>query len=143
MAAEGPLPQTRFVLRKALEHDLQIIVCINKIDRQDARSSEVLNEIYDLFIDLDANDAQLDFPVLYSIGRQGIAKRAEDGEENDLKELFETIVEQVPGPKHDPEQPFPNVSCKPWTLRVSGTIGNRESISRQSNFRRSTCQNWP
>ncbi|MCB0355349.1 MAG: GTP-binding protein, partial [Bdellovibrionales bacterium] len=74
-SSEGPLPQTRFVLRKALERKLPIIVVINKIDRSDARPQAVINEIYDLFIDLDANDEQLEFPILYAIGRDGIAKR--------------------------------------------------------------------
>ena len=75
-ASEGPLPQTRFVLRKTLEADLPVIVVINKIDRKDARPQEVLNEIYDLFIDLDAGEAQLEFPVLYAIGREGVAMNA-------------------------------------------------------------------
>ena len=74
-AAEGPLPQTRFVLKKTLEKGLKVIVIINKIDRKDARPDEILDEIYDLFIDLDANDEQLDFPYLYAIGRQGVVKK--------------------------------------------------------------------
>ena len=78
-AAEGPLPQTRFVLRKALERGLKIIVVVNKIDRKDARAQEVLNEVYDLFIDLDATEEQLEFPVLYAIGRDAVAMRELDG----------------------------------------------------------------
>ncbi|HXR36602.1 MAG TPA: GTP-binding protein, partial [Candidatus Binataceae bacterium] len=78
-ACEGPLPQTRFVLKKALESGLVPVVCINKIDRHDARPAEVLDEVYDLFIDLDANDTQLDFPVLYTNAREGIALTAPDG----------------------------------------------------------------
>src|SRR5436190_10118914 len=81
-ASEGPLPQTRFVLKKALELGLPPIVVINKIDRKDARSKEVLDEIYDLFIDLDATDAQLDFPVLYTIARDGVCRRTPDGEDH-------------------------------------------------------------
>ena len=77
-AAEGPLPQTRFVLRKALERGLKIIVVVNKIDRKDARAQEVLNEVYDLFIDLDATEEQLEFPVLYAIGRDAVAMRELD-----------------------------------------------------------------
>ena len=73
-ASEGPLPQTRFVLKKALEGQKKVLVVVNKIDRQDARAAEVLDEIYDLFIDLDANEEQLEFPVLYAIGKDGIAK---------------------------------------------------------------------
>ena len=83
-ASEGPLPQTRFVLRKALESGLRIIVVINKIDRHDARAEEVLDVIYDLFIDLDANDEQIDFPVLYANGRAGIAQRSLEEPGQDL-----------------------------------------------------------
>ena len=79
-ASEGPLPQTRFVLKKALEAGLKIIVVINKIDRKDARPKEVLDEIYDLFFDLDATEEQIDFPVLYAIGREGIAQKTAGGE---------------------------------------------------------------
>lgn len=105
-AAEGPLPQTRFVLRKALKAGLKIIVVVNKIDRKDARAQEVLNEVYDLFIDLDATEEQLEFPVLYAIGREGVAMRRLDDERRDLSPLFDTILEEVPGPVHDPAEPF-------------------------------------
>lgn len=105
-AAEGPLPQTRFVLRKALQAGLRIIVVVNKIDRKDARAPEVLNEIYDLFIDLDANEEQIEFPVLYAIGREGVAMYHLEDERKDLSPLFNTILEEVPGPVHDPTEPF-------------------------------------
>ncbi len=105
-AAEGPLPQTRFVLKKALESKLKIIVVINKIDRPDARIDKVLDEIYDLFIDLDASDEQLDFSVLYAIGKQGIAKKTVDGSENDLTVLFEEIVSQIPPPSYTNKDSF-------------------------------------
>ncbi|WP_291439454.1 translational GTPase TypA [Desulfovibrio sp.] len=105
-SSEGPLPQTRFVLRKTLEAGLPVVVVINKIDRKDARPEEVLNEIYDLFIDLDASEAQLEFPVLYAIGRQGVAMENIDDEQKDLSPLFEAILKYIPGPAHDPEQPF-------------------------------------
>jgi GTP-binding protein len=105
-SSEGPLPQTRFVLRKALEAGISIIVVVNKIDRQDARPQEVLNEVYDLFIDLDATEEQLDFPVLYAIGREGIAMHKIGDESKNLAPLFDTIVKHIPGPSHDPEQPF-------------------------------------
>ncbi|MCP5468335.1 MAG: translational GTPase TypA [Deltaproteobacteria bacterium] len=105
-SAEGPLPQTRFVLKKALESHLKIILVINKIDRKDARAQEVLNEVYDLFIDLDASEDQIEFPVLYAIGRDGIAKRNIDDEGTDLKPLLETIVEVVPGPSYQEQEPF-------------------------------------
>jgi GTP-binding protein len=98
-AAEGCLPQTRFVLRKALEQNLPAIALVNKIDRQDARPEEVLNEVYDLFIDLGANDQQIEFPVLYSISRDGIAKKSLEEESSSLKPLFETIIERVPHPE--------------------------------------------
>lgn len=105
-ASEGPLPQTRFVLRKALSAGLPVIVVINKIDRKDARPSEVLNEVYDLFIDLGASEEQIEFPVLYAIGRDGVAMRDLSDERVDLSPLFETILEAIPGPVHDPDQPF-------------------------------------
>ena len=97
-AAEGCLPQTRFVLRKALELKLPAIALVNKIDRQDARPAEVVNEIYDLFIDLGANDEQIEFPILYSISRDGIAKKNLADESKNLRPLFEQIVETIPAP---------------------------------------------
>src|ERR1700682_3054694 len=102
-ASEGPLPQTRYVLMKALEAKLPPIVVINKIDRADARIPEVLNEIYDLFIDLDATQDQLDFPALYTNPRTGVAKLDPAGESTDLRHLFETILSTIPPPSGDPE----------------------------------------
>ncbi len=102
-ASEGPLPQTRFVLRKALDSKLKPIVVINKIDRPDARSQEVLNEIYDLFIDLDATEEQLDFPVLYCIAKDGIASLESEFDDGDLRPLFEQILETIPAPRYDPD----------------------------------------
>ncbi|HLX46570.1 MAG TPA: translational GTPase TypA [Bryobacteraceae bacterium] len=102
-ASEGPLPQTRYVLMKALEARLPPIVVINKIDRPDARIQEVLNEIYDLFIDLDAVEDQLGFPVIYTNAREGIAKMSPDGDEKDLRALFEAILAHIPAPVGDPE----------------------------------------
>jgi len=100
-ASEGPLPQTRFVVKKALAKNLPIILVINKIDRSDARIDEVINEVYDLFIDLDANDEQIDFPILYTVAKSGEA-HLELGDGNDnLKPLFDTIIEHVPGPAVD------------------------------------------
>ncbi|MDR0842799.1 MAG: translational GTPase TypA [Acidobacteriota bacterium] len=98
-ASEGPLPQTRFVLRKALEQKLPTIVVVNKIDRSDARPQEVVNEIYDLFIDLDAGEAQIDFPILYAISKLGVAKRSLDDPSEDLRPLFEQILETIPAPE--------------------------------------------
>ena len=105
-ASEGPLPQTRFVLSKALERGLKLIVVVNKIDRADARPAEVLNEVYDLFIDLDAGEDQLEFPVLYAVGKQGIAFTDTDKPGTDLAPLFAAILEHIPGPSCDPEAPF-------------------------------------
>jgi len=105
-ASEGPLPQTRFVLRKALERRLTPIVVINKIDRPDARAGEVLNEIYDLFIDLDANEDQLDFPVLYTNARIGTATRDPKDEGDDLRPLLDAVVEHVPPPRGNPDAPL-------------------------------------
>ncbi|MCK5541882.1 MAG: translational GTPase TypA [Desulfobacterales bacterium] len=105
-ASEGPLPQTRFVLKKAFEARHKIIVIINKIDRADARVEEVLNEIYDLFIDLDATDEQLDFKVLYAIGRDGIVKKDIKDNADNLNVLFSTIIEEMPPPSYDPDEPF-------------------------------------
>jgi GTP-binding protein len=105
-ASEGPLPQTRFVLRKAFEAGLPPIVVINKIDRPDARVQEVLNEIYDLFIDLDASEDQLDFPVLYCNARKGICRLTPDGPDATLAPLFEQIVTSVPPPAYDPAMPL-------------------------------------
>ena len=102
-AAEGPLPQTRFVLKKALEAGLPPIVVVNKIDRQDARPAEVLDEIYDLFIDLDAAEDQLDFPVLYTNAKAGTAARALGEPSQTLAPLFETILATVPAPRFNPE----------------------------------------
>ncbi len=105
-ASEGPLPQTRFVLKKTLEAGLKVVVVINKIDRQDARPDEVLDEIYDLFIDLDANDEQLEFPLLYAIGRDGIAQKTLTEKGTNLDVLFELILNEIPPPACDPAKPL-------------------------------------
>ncbi len=105
-ASEGPLPQTRYVLSKALEQKLPVIVVINKIDRQDARPEEVVNEVYDLFIDLDASDEQIDFPILYAISRDGIAKHELDHENQDLRPLFDQILKTIPPPICDENLPL-------------------------------------
>src|SRR6202451_1206213 len=102
-ASEGPLPQTRYVLQKALAAKLPPIIVLNKIDRVDARPAEVLDEIYDLFIDLDATEDQLDFPVVYTNARDGVAHRKPDDDSKDLLPLFETIVKSIAPPPGDPE----------------------------------------
>jgi len=97
-ASEGPLPQTRYVLRKALEARLPAVVVVNKIDRSDARPAEVLNEIYDLFIDLDATEEQLDFPIIYTNAKTGVARTTPEGTEGDLRPLFEALIAHIPPP---------------------------------------------
>ncbi len=105
-AAEGPLPQTRFVLKKALEMNLVPIVVINKIDRGDARPNEVLDEVYNLFINLGAEYEQLDFPVIYAIGKRGIAQYSLEQSSETLEPLFETIIKHIPPPIYRPDEPF-------------------------------------
>ncbi len=105
-ASEGPLPQTRFVLNKALKAGLKIIVVINKIDRHDARPDEVLDEIYDLLIDLDASEDQLKFPLLFAVGRDGIAMQNLEEQSENLHILMDTILKEIPGPSHNPDAPF-------------------------------------
>jgi len=105
-ASEGPLPQTRFVLKKALELNLQPILVINKIDRPDARIQEVLNEVYDLFIDLDATEEQLEFPIVYTNAKIGTAKLNMDDDAKDLRKLFELIIKTVPAPDGDKNAPL-------------------------------------
>lgn len=105
-AAEGPLPGTKFVLKKSLDLDLKPIVVINKIDRKDARAHQVLDEVFELFLSLGANDKQLDFPTIYCIAKQGIAKRELDQESSNLEPLFEAIIASVPPPPGDTAAPF-------------------------------------
>ncbi len=138
-AAEGPMPQTRAVLAKALELGLPPIVVINKIDRQDARPAEVLNEIYDLFIDLGATEEQIEFPVIYSVARQGTCTPSPGGELTDLRPLFETIVAHVPPPAGDPGHPLqilvtnvaPDDYLGPLAIGrvVDGTVRNRQPVT--------------
>jgi GTP-binding protein len=103
-SSEGPLPQTRFVLRKTLARKLPIILVINKIDRQDARIEEVINEVYDLFIDLDADEEQIEFTILYTNAKKGIALKEKDGTSEDLKPLLDAIIDVIPGPEGSDEE---------------------------------------
>ncbi len=138
-AAEGPLPQTRFVVQKALELDLPAIVVLNKIDRQDARPDEALDEIYDLFIDLGAGDEQIDFPVLYTIATEGQCATEPDGELTTLRPLFESILDTIPAPQGDPDATLqvlvtsmqPNEYLGPLALGrvMHGTIRDRQKIA--------------
>jgi GTP-binding protein len=110
-AAEGPLPQTRFVLSKCIERGFPVVVVINKIDRSDARAHDVLSEVFDLFCDLEASDAQTDFPVIYAVAKRGEAKRELEEEARDLKPLFETILDRIPPPPGDPGEPLQMIVC--------------------------------
>lgn len=110
-ASEGPLPQTRFVLRKALAAKLPVILCVNKVDRPDARIKEVVDDTYELFLDLEATDDQIDFPIVYASAKAGRASlnRPDDGsmpDSPDLEPLFQTIMETIPAPVYDPEAPL-------------------------------------
>lgn len=110
-SSEGPMPQTRFVLQKSLECGLKPILLINKIDKNDSRCVEVIDEVYELFLELNATDEQLDFPILYGIAREGIVKYEENDQNNDIQPLFETILKHV--------EPFPNVKDEPLQMQVS------------------------
>jgi len=103
-SSEGPLPQTRFVVKKALEKKLPVILVINKIDRADARPDEVIDEVYDLFIELDADDKQIDFPIIYTNAKLGLSKLSLDGDTDNLEPLFNTIIESIPGPDVEDEE---------------------------------------
>jgi GTP-binding protein len=137
-AAEGPLPQTKFVLRKSLALGYRPIVLINKIDRKDARPDDVLNMVFDLFVSLDADDEQLDFPVLYAIGIQGIAKENLEDESEDLSPLFDLIVNHIPAPEQNADAPFKmlvsNVDWNDYVGRIAigrveqGTIKTNQEI---------------
>jgi GTP-binding protein len=122
-ASEGPLPQTRFVLRKALEARLPVVLVVNKVDRPDARVQEVVNEVYDLFLDLDADESQIEFPIVYSIARGGRAGLAPDALADDLGPLFDTLLAEVPAPSYDPEHPLQalvtNLDASPYVGRLA------------------------
>ena len=119
-AFEGPMPQTRFVLTKALEHKLKPIVVINKVDRENSRPDDVVNEVFDLFVQLGANDDSLDFPVIYASARQGWATAKLEKKTNNLKVIFETIVKKIPAPKANPEAPLQMLVT---TLEYSDYVG--------------------
>ncbi len=138
-ASEGPLPQTRFVLRKALEADLSVILVINKIDRADARIAEVLDEVYELFIDLDANEEQIDFPIIYANAREGIATMDLDQPGTNLKPLFELLMDNISAPSYEKGHPLQahvtNLDASPYVGRLAicrvrqGTIRKDQIIS--------------
>ena len=138
-ASEGPLPQTRFVLRKALEAGLPVILCVNKVDRPDARIAEVVDEIYALFIDLDANEEQIEFPIAYTNAKAGWASLEQGVEGSDLGPLLDLLVERIPAPEHDPEHPLQarvtNLDADPYVGRLAlcrvhhGTIARGQTVA--------------
>ena len=138
-ASEGPLPQTRFVLRKALESRLPVILVINKVDRPDARIAEVVDEVYELFLDLDADEAQIEFPIVYTNAKAGWASLEEGVEGTDLKPLMKLIVDTVPAPEYDPEHPLQaqvtNLDASPYVGRIAlcrvrhGTIKQGQRVA--------------
>jgi len=140
-ASEGPLPQTRFVVKKALSKQLPIILVINKIDRRDARIDEVINEVYDLFIDLDASEEQIEFPILYTQAKLGIAHRHLDDGSPDLQPLFETILETIPGPLADdnqnPQFLITNLDYDPYVGQIA--IGRLNSGRLEMNTNYTLC----
>jgi GTP-binding protein TypA/BipA len=138
-ASEGPLPQTRFVLRKALEAKLPAILVVNKVDRPDARIAEVVEEVYELFIDLDADSEQIDFPIVYTNAKAGWASLGEAEEGKDLTPLLELMLGEIPAPEHDPDHPFQahvtNLDSSPYVGRLAlcrvrhGTVRNGQRIA--------------
>jgi GTP-binding protein len=138
-ASEGPLPQTRFVLRKALEARLPVVLVVNKVDRPDARPQEVVDEVYELFLDLDADESQIEFPIVYCNARAGRAGPAPDALAADLAPLFEVILETVPAPEYDPAHPLQalvtNLDASPYVGRLAlcrirhGTLRRGEQIA--------------
>lgn len=136
-ASEGPLPQTRFVLRKALQARLPVILCINKTDRPDSRIDDVVNEAYDLFLDLDADEDQIEFPIVYACARDGVASltKPEDGtvpaDSDSLEPFFSTILEHVPAPVYDEEAPSRRTSPT-WTRTTSSAVSRCSASSRAS-----------
>jgi len=130
-ASEGPLPQTRFVLKKALDKNLPIILVINKVDRPDARIEEVVDEVYDLFIDLGANEEQIEFPILYTNAKEGIANSEKSGASSDLTPLFKEIIQNIPGPIADntttPQFLITNLDYDPSVGQIAiGRLNNGE-----------------
>src|SRR2546430_12851248 len=122
-ASEGPLPQTRFVLRKALERGLPVILVVNKVDRPDARIGVVVDEVYELFLDLDADERQIDFPIVYANAKAGWASLEEGVEGSDLRPLFELLLERIPAPEFDDAAPLQalvtNLDADPYVGRLA------------------------
>ena len=138
-ASEGPLPQTRFVLRKALEAKLPVVLVVNKVDRPDARPKEVVDEVYELFLDLDASEAQIEFPIVYTVAREGLAGHTPDDLAPNLLPLFDTLLETIPPPSYDPGHPLQalvtNLDASPYVGRLAllrirhGTLRKGQQIA--------------
>src|SRR4051812_23466466 len=138
-ASEGPLPQTRFVLRKTLEAHLPVILVINKVDRPDARIAEVIDEVYELFIDLEASDHHIEFPIVYTNARAGWASMEQGVEGSDLKPLCELILEHIPAPEYEEGHPFQamvtNLDASPYVGRLAicrvhnGTVKKGQQVA--------------
>ena len=138
-ASEGPLPQTRFVLRKALEAQLPVILVVNKVDRPDARIAEVIDEVYELFLDLDADSEQIEFPIVYTNARAGWASLEEGVDGTDLSPLLELMLDRIPAPSYEPGHPLQahvtNLDADPYVGRLAlcrvhnGTIRAGEAIA--------------
>ena len=141
-SSEGPLPQTRFVLKKALDKKLPVIVVINKIDRPDSRIEEVVSEVYDLFIDLDANDEQIEFPIFYTIAKEGIAHTELGDDSTNLKPLFDAMVSYIPGPEAEddksPQFLITNLDYDPYVGQIA--VGRLTNGSLAMNKVYSLCQ---
>jgi GTP-binding protein TypA/BipA len=161
-ASEGPLPQTRFVLRKALEARLPVVLVINKVDRPDARPKEVVDEVYELFLDLDAREDQIEFPIVYAVARDGRAGREPDSLEPTLEPLFDALLETIPAPSYDPDHPLQalvtNLDASPYVGRLAllrilhGTLRKGQQIAwcradgtiqnARTTRARSRCRPW-
>jgi GTP-binding protein len=138
-ASEGPLPQTRFVLRKALDSKLPVILVVNKVDRPDARIGEVINEVYELFLDLDADEEQIEFPIVYTNAKAGWASLEEGAVGTDLGPLMDLLLERIPAPQYDPDHPFQalvtNLDASPYVGRLAlcrvrhGTVRRGQQIA--------------
>jgi GTP-binding protein len=138
-ASEGPLPQTRFVLRKALERRLPVILVVNKVDRPDARTSEVVDEVYELFLDLDADEEQIEFPIVYCVAREGRASLDPEDRGTDLQPLFDLLLERIPAPDYEPDHPLQahvtNLDASPYVGRLAlcrvrnGTVRRGQPIA--------------
>src|SRR4051794_35418975 len=138
-ASEGPLPQTRFVLRKALEAHLPVVLVVNKVDRPDARIDEVVDEVYELFLDLDADESQIDFPIVYTNARAGWAALEEGTEGTDLSPLLDLVLERIPAPEYEEGAPLqayvPNLDASPYAGRLApcrvrnGTIRDGQRVA--------------